>query len=145
MRIGELAHRTNVSKRLLRYYEEQGLLQPTRRPSGYREYTDVDVDTVRGIRTLLAARLNTATIAELLPCMAEVGEGLVPTCSELLPDLRRERERLTGEIDDLATARNVLDTIIEAAMPSDVAELPCDDFVTAGTPSVGGPAESASN
>jgi hypothetical protein len=43
VRIGELSRRTRVSERLLRYYEEQGLLRPGRRPSGYREYGDADV------------------------------------------------------------------------------------------------------
>ncbi len=34
MRIGELAERTGASRRLLRYYEEQGLIQPSRRANG---------------------------------------------------------------------------------------------------------------
>jgi DNA-binding transcriptional MerR regulator len=38
VRIGELAERSNVLPRLLRYYEEQGLLTPDRAPNGYRDY-----------------------------------------------------------------------------------------------------------
>jgi DNA-binding transcriptional MerR regulator len=40
--------------RLLRYYEEQGLLMPSRRPSGYREYESGDIERVGRIRVLLA-------------------------------------------------------------------------------------------
>lgn len=38
MRIGELAAKTDTSTRLLRYYEEQGLIMAQRRPNGYRWY-----------------------------------------------------------------------------------------------------------
>jgi MerR-like DNA binding protein len=46
MRIGEMVRRTGVNERLLRYYEEQGLLQPARLPQGYRAYRETDVDAV---------------------------------------------------------------------------------------------------
>ncbi|MFC7104329.1 MerR family transcriptional regulator [Nonomuraea rubra] len=75
MRIGELVRRTGVSERLLRYYEEQGLLHPSRLPSGYREYTEAHVETVRRIRCLLAAGLSTSTIATVLPCLEARGSG----------------------------------------------------------------------
>ena len=55
MRIGELADRTGVSRRLLRYYEEQGLLVPSRADNGYREYGESHVDVVRQIAGLLDA------------------------------------------------------------------------------------------
>src|SRR5918997_5505513 len=77
VRIGELSRRTGVSERLLRYYEEQDLLRPRRRPSGYREYDESAVVTVLHIRNLLAAGLSTATIADLLPCMGSDGERLI--------------------------------------------------------------------
>jgi DNA-binding transcriptional MerR regulator len=117
MRIGELARRTGVSVRLLRYYGEQGLLEPRRRPSGYREYLDSDVAVVRRIRCLLAAGLSTATIAQVLPCVREDGERLAPTCPDLLADLRRERERISGAILDLQSSREALDQVIGAAPP----------------------------
>ncbi|PZG18781.1 hypothetical protein C1I98_38230, partial [Spongiactinospora gelatinilytica] len=65
----------------------------------------------------LAAGLNTATIAELLPCMIDDGEGLRPGCAGLLPDLRWERDRLTGAVAELLAARDALDTIINATGP----------------------------
>ena len=96
MRIGELARRVGVAPRLLRYYEEQGLLRPRRTSSGYREYGEADVDVVHHVRTLLAAGLSTTTIGELLPCMGADGERLIASCPELLDDLQRERDRLDG-------------------------------------------------
>jgi DNA-binding transcriptional MerR regulator len=121
MRIGELSRRTGVHERLLRYYEEQGLLTPVRRPSGFREYADGDVETVRRIRGLLAAGLGTATIATVLPCLRDDGERLVPTCADLVTDLCRERDRISTAITELQSSRAMLDTVIGSA-PADVRE-----------------------
>lgn len=112
IRIGELSRRSRVSQRLLRYYEEQGLLRPRRRPSGYREYAPSDVAVVRRIRSLLAAGLSTATICSVLPCIRDDGERLVPTCPDLVAELRRERDRIDQAINDLTASRQILDTVI---------------------------------
>lgn len=114
MRIGEMVHRTGVSERLLRYYEEQGLLAPTRLASGYRVYGDADVDTVRRIRILLAAGLPTVTIARVLPCVRDDGPTLAPVCPDLVAQLRRERERITHAIENLRASQGILDTVIAA-------------------------------
>ncbi|MFH8883945.1 MerR family transcriptional regulator [Streptomyces californicus] len=123
MRIGAMSKRTGVSERLLRYYEEEGLLRPQRRPSGYREYAEGDVHTVRSIRILLGAGLSTQTIAALMPCMVDEEGGLIPACSGMLPDLRRERERIDRAVGDLAAARTVLEGLI-ASTRSEVIEEP---------------------
>ncbi|MEV0700788.1 MerR family transcriptional regulator [Saccharopolyspora sp. NPDC050389] len=125
--MGEFARRTGVSPRLLRYYEQQGLIRPSRRPSGYREYSEGDVATVRGIRMLLAAGLNTATISELLPCMVNDGQTLSPACSGMLPDLNRERERIDEAVASLLAARDALDTIIDATLSAGVDDLEACD------------------
>ncbi len=111
-----------MSERLLRYYEEQGLLHPARLPSGYQVYAESDVDQVRRIRTLLSAGLPTTLIAQVLPCVRGGGGRLVP-CAGLVADLARERARIDARMDDLVASRRVLDAMITAGEtePYDVA------------------------
>ncbi|MGW7253342.1 MerR family transcriptional regulator [Streptomyces sp. NPDC054834] len=112
MRIGELSRRTGVSPRALRYYEEQGLLTPARRPSGYREFEERDVATVRRIQILLSAGLGTSAIAEIVPCADDPDVVLVGKCPELLDGIARERDRITATIEDLTAARDILDSLV---------------------------------
>ena len=114
MRIGELAGATGVSPRLLRYYEERGLLQPARTENGYREYGPDAPLLVRQARALLAAGLTTDVIRLLLPCARGPEPSLTP-CPELLAALRDERRRLDGRIEALSGMRDVLDRYLETA------------------------------
>ncbi|MFI7453962.1 MerR family transcriptional regulator [Nonomuraea sp. NPDC049714] len=117
MRIGDLAHETGVNRRLLRYYEEQGLLRPVRLVNGYREYTEADIATVRHIRAMLAAGLPTAVIARVLHCVHGDDELLVPSgCPTFIEDLRRERVRITETIAQLQSSQGMLDAILDAAL-----------------------------
>ncbi|MFG3439270.1 MerR family transcriptional regulator [Nonomuraea sp. NPDC047897] len=119
MRIGDLAHETGVSRRLLRYYEEQGLLRPVRLVNSYREYTEADIATVRHIRAMLAAGLPTAVIARVLHCVHGEDELVVPTgCPTFIEDLRRERVRIGETIAQLQSSQGMLDTILDAALRS---------------------------
>ncbi|MFF3444407.1 MerR family transcriptional regulator [Streptosporangium sp. NPDC002721] len=110
MRIGELAARGGVSVRALRYYEEQNLLASERSPSGQRHYPDSAVDRVRLIQQLYAAGLPSRSIADLLPCVVN-GEAT----PELLDGLSAERDRIDGQIGELVSVRDRLDTVIAAA------------------------------
>jgi MerR family Zn(II)-responsive transcriptional regulator of zntA len=62
MQIGELARRTGVSVRSLRYYEARGLLSAQRLENGYRSYQDEDVDRVLEIQQYLSMGLTTDQI-----------------------------------------------------------------------------------
>jgi DNA-binding transcriptional MerR regulator len=112
MKIGELSRRTGASIRALRYYEEQGLLAPTRLPSGYRIYDDRSVVTVHRIRVLLSAGLGTSAIAEILPNVVDDSVVLTGRCPELHEGLAIERARITKQIEDLEAAREILDSLI---------------------------------
>lgn len=112
MKIGELSERTGASPRALRYYEEQGLLKPQRRPSGYREYDERSIITVERIRVLLSAGLSTSSIAEILPCVIDDTVVLAGSCPELLTGIAHERARITRSIEELSQARDILDSLI---------------------------------
>lgn len=116
MRIGELARRTGVSERSLRYYEQQGLLVSDRTPSGHREYTEAAVDRVIHIQELYAAGLHSRTIASLLPCMRDSDGGPSSQATpRLLTVLGSERDRLDRAIRELSASREVLDQVIVSA------------------------------
>jgi len=70
VRIGELAQRSGVSQRSLRYYESQGLLACERAPSGQRHYNEGHLERVQLIQSFIAAGVPTRVIAQMTPCMA---------------------------------------------------------------------------
>ncbi|MFF3092598.1 hypothetical protein [Streptomyces cyaneofuscatus] len=69
---------------------------------------------VRRIRILLAAGLNTDLIREVLPCMAEEGAILAPTCEEMAQDVRARTGAHGRSIERLQSAHAMLSSIIHA-------------------------------
>ncbi|MGW1997731.1 MerR family transcriptional regulator [Embleya sp. NPDC001921] len=118
MRIGELAEEAGVSRRLLRYYEEQGLLRPLRSANGFREYAASDVAVVRHIRLLLAAGLPTAVIGRVLHCVHDDGGHPVPSsCPGLVERLKQQRARINASMAALEASRDALDTLLTNTRP----------------------------
>ncbi|MEV0643839.1 MerR family transcriptional regulator [Phytomonospora sp. NPDC050363] len=111
MLIGELARRTGVSARLLRYYESQGLLEAGRGSNGYRNYGEDAVVTVRQVRALLEAGLSTEVIRAVLPC----AQGELPDfdwCVDVRAILDRELAATDERIDTLRRSRGALSEIL---------------------------------
>ncbi|GHF65834.1 DNA-binding transcriptional MerR regulator [Amycolatopsis bartoniae] len=111
MRIGELAERSGVSVRSLRYYEEQRLLEAERSPNGQRRYDEDAVHRVQLIQLLYRAGVPSRTIHELLPSI-ETGE----VTAELLDRLLAERDRIDDQLATLTSARHRLQNIISLAI-----------------------------
>ncbi|MEV7415487.1 MerR family transcriptional regulator [Streptomyces sp. NPDC089919] len=116
MRIGELALRSGVSERSLRYYETQGLLASERTPGGQRVFGEWAVDRVIRVQALYAAGLNSKKIARLLPCMRDTdGAPSERATPQLVDELSAERARIDATIADLLRSRDVLDEVIATA------------------------------
>lgn len=65
--IGKLAQAAEVSIDTIRFYEKSGLLrQPARRPSGFREYSELDLRQLRFVRRARSLGFSIEVIAELL-------------------------------------------------------------------------------
>jgi DNA-binding transcriptional MerR regulator len=107
LRIGQLAERSGVSVRALRYYEEQGLLEASRTPAGQRVYPESAVEKVRFFQELYAAGLTSRNIAGLLPCI-DTGH----TNAEQRRMLHEQRDHIQGKLDQLSAALGRLDDII---------------------------------
>ncbi|WP_022963754.1 MerR family transcriptional regulator [Halopseudomonas pelagia] len=111
MRIGELSKRTEVSVRMLRYYEVEGLLKPKRSASGYREYAPEEVRTVERIKLLGSAGMTLATIQQFLPCVR--GEGLAfEPCDELRNVLHEQIRLADQKAEQLAQSRSILESFL---------------------------------
>jgi Cu(I)-responsive transcriptional regulator len=67
MQIGEAAARSGVSSKMIRYYEEIGLVpRSARQPQGYRDYDDQDVHRLRFVARARDLGFSIKEIAELL-------------------------------------------------------------------------------
>ena len=67
MQIGEVAERTGLSLRTIRYYEEVGLVVPSARSQGgFRLYADPDVDRLELVKRMKPLGFQLEEMRELL-------------------------------------------------------------------------------
>ena len=91
MRIGELAQRTGVTTRALRFYEAQGLLQARRSANGYREYDEDDLQLVNEIQTLQTIGLTLDETRPFVDCLRS-GHETGDSCASSIEVYRRKLE-----------------------------------------------------
>jgi MerR family copper efflux transcriptional regulator len=115
MRIGELAARTGVRVRTIRFYEQAGLLPaPERTPGGQRDYDEDAVSRLRFARAAQALGLSLAQIAEILHVRDREG----PPCQHVTELLGKHIEVVEVKIRELTALRDDLRTRVPpAAMP----------------------------
>jgi DNA-binding transcriptional MerR regulator len=119
MKIGELGERTRVPTRLLRYYEEQALLQPTRMSNGYRFYSEDDVTRVTTIRGLINSGMTTRLIRVVLDMEALADAGLPASCSDAFAAmLTGELAKLDDQIECLTKSRSTVEQFLASAATS---------------------------
>jgi DNA-binding transcriptional MerR regulator len=99
LQIGEVAERTGVTQRTLRFYEEKGLLKPpTRMEGGFRLYSEADIQRVERIKRL--QQLLGFTLAEIKE-MVEAEEVKMQLRAEYRPEtaVTQKRAQLLKAID----------------------------------------------
>jgi len=87
MNIGEVAAETGVTAKSIRYYESINLIPaPERTESGYRQYSDRDVQVLHFIKRARGLGFSVAEVAELL-------------------SLYQDRDRASAEVKGIVEAR----------------------------------------
>lgn len=91
MKINEVENLVGITKKNIRFYEEQGLLSPRRNAeNGYRDYGEADVDALRRIKLLRKLGLPIGEIRLMQNGTHTVGDGM----RRHLVTLERERRDL---------------------------------------------------
>lgn len=93
MNIGEAAKASGVSAKMIRYYEQSGLIPAVGRTlSGYRDYSQTDVHMLRFVRRARDLGFSVAQIAELL--------GLWRDQKRQSADVKRLAQNHIAELED---------------------------------------------
>lgn len=120
MKIGELSERTGIPTRMLRYYEEQGLLTSERSANGYRSYDETDVERATRARGLVQAGLTTRLAKVVLDVERQCAMA-APTCSrELAEMLATELSALDERLACLTKSRDAVAEYLELTRNGDL-------------------------
>ncbi|MBM1631913.1 MerR family transcriptional regulator [Sulfitobacter mediterraneus] len=99
MQAKEAAERLEITPRMLRHYEKEGLLTVDRTLNGYRHYNAADLRRAGRIRDLIASGFSTREIRGMSACLSDDGsgpcEGGVEMLKQKLANIDRLRDDLT--------------------------------------------------
>lgn len=105
MTVGRAARRAGLTPKAVRLYEAQGLISPARcSESGYRVYSEHDVDLLRFIHQARALSLSLGEIKEIIDLRRQ---GACP-CGAVMQLLDHHLERVERALGDLEALRGTL-------------------------------------
>ena len=106
MQVSELAERAGVTVRMVRHYENAGLLHAVRLPNGYRDFAPSAVERVAAIRDLLETGFTVDEVLSLAGCLQGAGDARCGTRTAAL-----YRKKLAKIEEQLATLTRLRGTI----------------------------------
>lgn len=107
--IGDLSERTGLSVSAIRFYEEKGLVHPSRNAGGQRRFLRADI---RRLSFVLVAQEFGFSIAEIAAQLQRLPEGRAPTKADWTRISRDFRSHLDQKIERMTALRNKLDGCI---------------------------------
>ena len=109
LRIGELARKSQVSVKTIRYYEERGLLQAaTRSRGGFRLFSPDVLPRLDFIKRSQRLGLSLQEIGDLL----EIHDRGELPCAEVKQTLKIKIEAIERRIEELQTLKSQLQRIV---------------------------------
>jgi Cu(I)-responsive transcriptional regulator len=128
--IGEAARRSGVSAKMVRHYESLGLLpQVHRTDSGYRQYGDAEVHTLRFIRRARDLGFSMAEIAELL----KLWQNRRRSSADVHRIAQRHVDELTRRLEQMEAMRRTLQHLMDCCDHDDRPDCPILEELGTGT------------
>jgi DNA-binding transcriptional MerR regulator len=119
MKIGEVASRSGVPAKTIRFWEDQHLLPaPARTAAGYRDYDLAILDRLVFIRHAQAAGLALEQIRQVL----DIRDGGQPPCAHVAGLIARRLAEVEARLAELARARDQLAALAVRAAAQDPAD-----------------------
>ncbi|NDW04563.1 Cu(I)-responsive transcriptional regulator [Jiella pacifica] len=120
MNIGEASRQSGLPAKTIRYYEEVGLIKPTRANNGYRDYRERDVHVLRFLQRSRSLGFSIAEARKLLSLYGDENRHR--------EDVRRLVTRRIGEIDrkiaELNSLKRALATLTDQCEGGDSPDCP---------------------
>lgn len=111
MNIGRAAKASGVSAKMIRYYEQAGLIPAAdRKDSGYRDYSDTDVHMLRFVRRARDLGFSVAEIGDLLGLWRDETRQ----SSEVKRLAKGHTDALERKIRDLQEMVHTLNQLVDA-------------------------------
>ncbi len=121
MKISDLTEQTGVPTKTIRYYEDVGLLPAaTRKPNGYREYREADVDRLKLVAGARRLDFSLAEISEII----DLRDRRIAPCGVLLDLLNQKSEEIGQRISELQRVQKDLEALhsVGLTFPTDDVE-----------------------
>lgn len=115
LQIGQVAERTGLSLRTIRFYEENGLVIPTARSEGgFRLYSENEIARLEVIKRMKPLGFSLEEMQELLSLLADLDSGAGDR-AHLMDRLRMFHEAATARVtalkEQLAVAEGFAETL----------------------------------
>ncbi len=128
--IGEAARRSGVSAKMLRHYESLGLLGRVHRTdSGYRQYTETDVHTLRFIKRCRDLGFSMAEIAELV----NLWQNRRRASASVKRIAQKHMDELAARIEALQTMQRTLEGLLHHCHGDERPDCPILDDLAGAT------------
>lgn len=129
MNIGDVAGRSGLPNKTIRYYEEIGLVRPRRNANGYREFREHDLHS---LAFLARARSLGFTIDDCRTLLA-LYEDRHRSSADVRNIANEHLERINRKIEELMSMRATLELLVEQCHGDDRPDCPILDELASTT------------
>ena len=108
MNIGEAAEKTGLPAKTIRYYEDIGLIRPSRGENGYRDYCEQDLHRLRFLQRARSLGFSVEECRQLLSLYADRNRA----SSEVKAMANQHLKRIENKIAELEGLRKTLKHLV---------------------------------